>query len=125
MVNSRKRIVTIKFTDEEMNQLVKGKERWHFENNSDFIRSATLEKLNSSPISNIAGKNIIEYNSINDSFVWKIRLDDGQEKIILENLSLDFIQNLANNINFQINKRNEFLGKKHKHSIAVPKRLVE
>ena len=125
MVNSRKRIVTIKFTDEEMNKLVKGKERWHFENNSDFIRSATLEKLNASPISNIAGTNIIEYDSINDSFIWKIRLDDGQEKILLERLPLDFIQDLSKSINFEINKRNEVLGKNKKHSVAVPKRLMK
>lgn len=125
MVNTRRRVVTIKFTDEEMNNLVKGKERWHFENNSDFIRSATLEKLNSSPISNIAGTNIIEYNPLNETFIWKIRLDDGQEKIILERLSLEFIQDLAKNINFEINKRNEFLDKKKKYSVAIPKELVK
>src|SRR3989338_7255819 len=125
MVNSRKRIVTIKFTDEEMNKLIKGKERWHFENNSDFIRSATLDKLNSSPISNIAGTNIIEYDSLNDSFIWKIRLDDGQERIILERLSLDFMKNLSGSMSFEINKRNEILGKKKKHSVAVLKGLIK
>jgi len=125
MASSRNRVVTIKFTDEEMNKLVKGKERWHFENNSNFIRSATLEKLNSSPISNIAGTNIIEYDSLNNFFIWKIKLDDGQEKVILERLSLEFIRDLSSKINFEINKRNEILGKNKKSSVDVPKGLVK
>lgn len=125
MVNSRNRIVTIKFRDEEMNKLIKGKERWHFENNSDFIRSATLEKLNSSPISNIAGTNVIEYDSLNDCFIWKVKLDDGQEKVILERLSLEFMEDMNKKISFELNKRNELLGKKKKGSIALPKGLVK
>ena len=84
---------------------------------STFIREAILEKMNSNHVSNIAGKNKIEYRPKTDSFIWKIELDSGEEQIVLENLSPDFVQDLQ--------KRAESLSKKKKSSVAVPKRLVQ
>lgn len=121
----RKRGITVRFSDSEITDLVRVKRRWAFDNVSDFIRAAVLEKVESETISNVAGENLIEYSAIKDSFVWKIKTDTGEEKIILDNIPLEFLQDLNNKINFELKKREELLGKKNKKSVAVPKGLVE
>lgn len=121
----RKRGITVRFSDSEITDLVREKKRRTFDNVSDFIRFAVLEKIQSESIPNIAGNNIIEYDNLKDSFVWKIKTDEGNEKTIFNNIPIEFMQDLNKQINFELNKRNEILGKKKKHSVAVPKRLVK
>ena len=84
---------------------------------STFMREAILDKLNSGAISNIAGKNKINYNPDNDSFDWIVALDDGREIEVLRNLSHEFITDLFKDIQFEISKRDELLKKKKKQSI--------
>ena len=91
---------------------------------SVFIREAILEKLNSGRISNVAGTNFFDYNLERDSFVWKIKLDDGSERIVLESIPLEFMQNLYELIGNQLKNREELLGKKKKTSVAIPRGLV-
>jgi len=123
--NVRKRGITVRFSDSEITSLVREKNRRGFDNVSDFIRAATLEKINSEAISNVAGKNKIHYNPENDTFDWKIQLDEGNEVEVLSSLSTEFIQNLCSGIRFELNKREELLKKKRKDSVAIPKRLVK
>ena len=92
---------------------------------STFMRNAILEKLNSGAISNIAGQNKLHYNSVNDTFSWKVEMDNGKEMEVLRNLNSEFIQDLFNNIQFEIKKRYELLHKKQKKSVAIPKSLVK
>ena len=92
---------------------------------SVFIREAILEKLNSGRISNVAGTNFFDYNLERDSFVWKIKLDDGSERIVLESIPLEFMQNLYELIGNQLKNREELLGKKKKTSVAIPRGLVK
>ncbi|MBI2546578.1 hypothetical protein HYV81_05350 [Candidatus Woesearchaeota archaeon] len=92
---------------------------------STFMRDAILEKLAAGSVSNIAGKNKIQYHPDTDSFSWNIEPDDGKEVEVLRNLNLEFIQDLSANIMLQIQKRNDTLGKKNDKSVAVPKALVK
>ena len=91
---------------------------------STFIRDAIFSKMNEGAISHVAGNNEINYNPEKDSFVWKIKLEDGNETEILDNVSLEFMKDLEKQISFQIKKREELLGKKNKKAVAVPKRLL-
>lgn len=91
---------------------------------SKFMREAILEKLNSGAVSNVAGQNIIHYDSSKDTFTWTVKLDDGKEIEVLQNLSSEFIQDLSNNMQFELNKRDELLKKKQKNSVAIPKSLT-
>ena len=92
---------------------------------STFMRTAILEKLNSGVISNVAGKNKIQYDSGNDTFTWMVLLDDGKEVEVLRSLSVDFLQNLTSGIEFELRKRDELVRKKQKDSVAIPKGLVK
>lgn len=92
---------------------------------SEYIRNAILSKLNQGAISNIAGKNEIEYNPQKDSFVWNVKLDDGEEIEILKNIAPDFVEDLLAQLKFQIKKREDLLEKNSKNSVAIPKGLVK
>lgn len=91
---------------------------------SSFIREAINERLNSGHISNIAGQNILEFNQKSDSFVWKVKLDNSEEKIILDNIPTEFLEDLDNKIKLKLHERNQLLQKTSKKSIPVPRRLV-
>lgn len=91
---------------------------------STFMREAILSKMNSGAISNVAGKNKIKYNLKYDLFDWVVELDDGKEIEVLNNLSAEFVNDLLSSFSFELNKRNELLGKKKKSSIALPKKLA-
>ena len=78
-----------------------------------------------SMVSNVAGQNIIEFNSKKDSFVWKIRTDSGEEKTIIEDASIEFLQDLLDKIRLKLSERDGLIGKKNKRSVAVPRRLVK
>jgi hypothetical protein len=91
---------------------------------STFIREAIDEKMNSGHISSVAGQNVIEFDGKRDRFSWKIRLDNDEEKTILEEISPEFMQNLFETIKSKITERNDLIRRKKKKSVAVPKRLV-
>jgi len=114
---------TVKLEKEHNDRLEKVCELNHV-NVSTFMRDAILEKLNSGAVSNIAGKNIVHYDSSKDMFTWMVKLDDGKEIEVLRNLSEEFMQDFFNNIQFELNKRNEILKKKQKNSVAIPKSLI-
>ena len=121
----RNRGITVRFSDSEITNLVREKNRRSLDNVSDFIRLAVLEKIQSESIPNIAGNNIIEYDNLKDSFVWKIKTEDGHEKLIFDNVPMEFMLDLNKQITFQLNKRNELLQKKNKKSVAIPKSLIK
>lgn len=91
---------------------------------STFIREAIHEKISSGIVSSVAGQNIIDYNLKRDNFIWKVKLDDGEEKSILEDISVEFLQDLSGKIKLKLKERDELIGRKKKRSVAVPRRMV-
>jgi hypothetical protein len=125
MINERKdyKPVTTKLELRDFNRLNKTCEL----NNtkvSEYLREAVLSKLNSGAISNIAGKNEINYNPKKDNFSWKVLLDNEEEFEIFKDVSADFIKDLNEQLKLQLKKQEELLGKKNKGSVAVPRGLV-
>lgn len=92
---------------------------------SSFIRQAILDKLESPAIPNIAGQNVIEYDPKTNTFLWKIKTDEGNEKIIVENISKDFLENLLKEVKSRLKDMEELINKKNKNSVAIPRRLLE
>jgi len=92
---------------------------------STFIRQAINEKLDSGHVSNVAGTNNIEYDRQNDSFIWKVKTDDGVEKKILEDISIGFVEDLGNRLKRCLEDRNKLIGKNGKKSVSVPRRLMK
>lgn len=124
MESAKKRIIAVRFSDDEMTEIVRELKRRSIKNVTEFIRAATFEKARSGTISYFSGKNKISYSPEKDTFNWSVESEDGQELNVLDHLSLEFIQDLHNQITLQLNKRNELLGKKKKSSVAIPKGLV-
>jgi hypothetical protein len=72
----------------------------------------------------ISGKNKIKYNKLNNTFSWIILNDDNTETTILDNLQIDFINNLQSEINQAINERNDWVKQSNKDSIIIPKKII-
>lgn len=92
---------------------------------SELIREAILEKLHSMHIPNVAGSNVIEFDLRKDSFLWKVKLDRGEEKVVLSDISVDFIEDLLDNIKRSLQDRNKIIGKSKQTSVTVPGRLIK
>ena len=91
---------------------------------SSLIRNLLFEEINLMSPSNVAGKNIIEYDKKKDSFVWKIELDSGEKVAIIKNISPEYLKALQNSISEAIISRDELQGKKNKKSVPVPMKLL-
>ena len=92
---------------------------------STFIREAVFSKLDEGAISNIAGKNEINYVPEKDNFSWKVKLDNGEEVEVMRNIAIGFMEDLAKQLEFQLKKRQELLKKQDKKSVAVPRKLIK
>jgi hypothetical protein len=118
------RTVSVKFEEGDYHKIKKVSEVSNGGEMSGFIREAVISKLNSGAISNIAGKNEIDYNPEKNNFSWKILLDNGEETEILKDVSGDFIKDLSEQLKLQLKKQEELLVKKNKKSVAVPRGLA-
>lgn len=67
-----------------------------------------------------AGINKIDFNKEKNCFSWKILYDDGSFKIISENLSDSFLENLRKSIDSALSLRNEYIHKRIKESVVSP-----
>jgi hypothetical protein len=91
---------------------------------STFIRTAVNEKMSGNSVSHVAGHNVIEFDHKTDSFVWKIKLDSGEEKTILEHVPAEFLEDLQGRIKLRLHEREQLLKKTNKKSVPVPRRLM-
>jgi hypothetical protein len=71
-----------------------------------------------------SGENILKYDARGDHFSWIIKLDEGRDVEILENLSFEFVNDLKEKINLVEKEREAYLGKTKKESVRVPGKLV-
>lgn len=124
LISMKYQPITVKLEKEKANQL---KKVCNLNKTmvSTFIREAIFSKLDEGTISNIAGKNEINYVPEKDNFSWKVKLDNSEEVEVMKNISLEFMENLAKQLEFQLKKRQELLKKQNKKSVAVPRRLVK
>lgn len=90
---------------------------------SSFARDTVLKEINRGSVANVSGKNIFEYNGEKDNFVWKVKVDSGEEKILAENLSLGFLENLKKEIDVKLKERDELIGRKK--GVSVPREVFE
>lgn len=68
----------------------------------------------------LSGKNKIKYNSSSNSFNWYAELDNGEKISLLNNLSVDFLENLKLEIERAQRDRNDWLGLKKNDSVEIP-----
>ncbi|MDD4352908.1 MAG: hypothetical protein PHN56_00470 [Candidatus Nanoarchaeia archaeon] len=116
------RTVSVKLTNKELTEFKRV-----CDTESKNYNSKLKELINESSknIQNfISGKNKLEYNKLNNTFSWKILNDDESETTILDNLQIDFINNLQNEIIQAINERNDWVKQSNKDSIIIPKKII-
>jgi hypothetical protein len=92
---------------------------------SKLIRSLLADELKPTPSDFVAGNNRIEYNSRNDRFAWIVDTDIGEERAVLENLSEEFLKDLAGSINRALEANREVTNKKRKGSVSVPRKMLK
>lgn len=92
---------------------------------SALIRELLSEEVNSGGLSNIAGKNIIEYDKKKDLFIWKINPDDGKMAIVIQAISPEYLDDLHKTIDSALVFRAELQNKRKKASVPVPKKLIK
>lgn len=91
--------------------------------------SAQIKKLiedeikNPIPI-NLAGRNVFAYNKNKDNFSWSIMLDKGLRVDVEDDLSPEYILQLAEEAKRAVDERNTYLKKESKDTVPVPNRLV-
>ncbi|MDR3062833.1 MAG: hypothetical protein LBU40_01675 [Methanobrevibacter sp.] len=96
----------------------------------DISPSAMIRKLIKKEIDNpisdyIAGKNIIKYNKRNDKFQWSIELDNAERFNILDEIKIDFLNDLNKQINNALINRQLSLKKKRKDSVAINRKFLK
>ncbi|MDO8508187.1 MAG: hypothetical protein Q7S27_00720 [Nanoarchaeota archaeon] len=72
----------------------------------------------------LAGKNKIEYDKTNDKFVWIVELDDGKQIEVLDNLSIDFLNNIKEEISKASIERQNWIGSRKIGSVSMPNSLM-
>ncbi len=92
---------------------------------SALIKRLIFEEMTPSIPSNIAGKNKISYNKERDNFSWNIELDNGENVIGLENISLEYIRDLSTVLSEALISRDDLQGKKKKNSIPIPRKIAK
>ncbi|AEG17734.1 hypothetical protein MSWAN_0700 [Methanobacterium paludis] len=91
---------------------------------SSFIREIILRELEIPMPSSVAGKNRIDYDREIDRFIWAVDLDSEEDFTVLENVSVDFLEDLKDVISRALDERAALIGKKNENSVAVPSRFL-
>jgi len=91
---------------------------------SAYIRDLITKAVKSPQRKFVSGKNIIRYDSTNNSFSWFVKLDSGEEVIVLSNLSEEFIKNLKQQIEEAVRYRNDWVHHIKPDSTDVPSDIL-
>lgn len=91
---------------------------------SSFIREIILRELEIPMPSSVAGKNRIDYDREIDRFIWAVDLDSEEDFTVLENVSVDFLEDLKDVISRAVDERSALIGKKNENSVTVPSRFL-
>ena len=92
---------------------------------SKLIKRLLLSEIESTDPNYLAGKNIFKYNKSKDNYSWIIELDDDRKIKIEDNLSIEYIQNLKDELDKLIFERKEIIRYKKNSSIAIPKTILK
>lgn len=91
---------------------------------ASLIRELILRELKVPVPHTVAGKNKIAYDKENDSFVWSVVLDNGDDVEVLKNVSHAFLEELHDMINRGLDERASFIGRMKKDSVPVPSGIL-
>jgi len=91
---------------------------------SEYIRELIKKNIDSPTKKFLAGKNIITYDKVANSFSWFVGLDSGEENDILKNLSDNFLVNLKKEIEKALQERNEWVHQTKPSSVNIPEELT-
>jgi hypothetical protein len=94
-------------------------------NSSERIRELVLKDMKNPQRQVMAGKNVIKYDKLTNSFSWVVQLDSGKEIEVLKNLSDDFLRNLKAGIDEAMSERNAWIHQSKSDSVDLPSELVK
>lgn len=91
---------------------------------ASLIRELILRELDVPVPHTVAGKNKIAYDKENDSFIWSVVLDNGDDVEVLRNVSPAFLEELQDTICKGLERRASFIGRMKKDSVPVPGEIL-
>lgn len=90
---------------------------------SEYLRDLVEANISGVVPINQSAQNKIEYNKIEDTFAWKIQFDNGPEETIATHLQPDFLKQLQEIINSNLELRNIYLKKNKPDSVPTPTKI--
>ena len=91
---------------------------------SSYMRDLILFELNNPIQQFVAGRNVFEYNAVDDHFSWRIEIDTGDNHYVIENLSAEFLKNLRDSITNGLEQRAALIGQTNDDSVAISEKFV-
>ena len=93
-------------------------------NTSERLRQLAIQDMKKPKKHILAGINKIKYDKTTNSFKWLVLLDSGEEVLVLDNLSENFVKNLKLEFDEAIKERNEWVHQTKPGSVDVPGELI-
>jgi len=92
---------------------------------SERLRELTISDIKNPRKQIIAGKNIISYDKVNNSFKWIIQPDKGNPNTLFNNLPIEFLKNLQSQIQDAIQDKDQWVHQTHSDSVSIPTELLD
>jgi hypothetical protein len=92
---------------------------------ANLIRELILKEMKVPLPSNVAGKNIFQYNKSQDSFSWSVKLDSGIIIKVVKNISPSFLEELKKIIAISLEERSSIIQKSRSDSFPISAYLLK
>lgn len=91
---------------------------------SDFLRDLIDSIISEDEILYSAGINQLKYDPRADKFKWILLFDNGDDRTLSDNITINFLDNLDEEITRIKKVRSDHIGKQKKESVLIPSNLI-
>ena len=119
------KVVAVRWDSGDFEAIKKFANNIGYDNVSTFVRDSVKGMLETGNVSQVAGRNLIEYNPDLDKFTWKIKTDLGTESIVSDDINAEFLEQLQKEIQLKLNEREQLIHKHKRDSVAIPRDFTE
>jgi DNA polymerase I-like protein with 3'-5' exonuclease and polymerase domains len=119
------KVVAVRWDSGDFEAIKKFANHIGYDNVSTFVRDSVKGMLETGNVSQVAGRNLIEYIPDLDKFTWKVKTDMGKEAVVSEDINSEFLEQLQKEIQLKLKEREQLIHKHKGDSVAVPRDFVE
>lgn len=119
------KVVAVRWDSGDFEAIKKFANNMGYDNVSTFVRDSVKGMLETGNVSQVAGRNFIEYSPEEDKFIWKVKTDLGKEEIVSEDINAEFLEQLQKEIQLKLKEREQLIQKHAGDSVAIPRDFTE